>query len=293
MELGTIFAISSALAFAGGQVLVRKATHQSEESFSATAFTVLVGAPIFVLILPLSGEWQELWAFSGRVLALLAMAGIIHFVVARYLFFNCIRLIGANRTAAIARTNVIFSVILGVSLLGESVTVLLVIGAFLIMFGAVMVSVEKVENTFRVPAIGVILGLSSALCASIATVLVRLAMVENSAAYAATFVSYLAAFVIIIGFLLFGKQQRAQIFGQPGSILAVLSIVSILILAGHTMRYMALELITVSVVAPLMATSAVFVFILSLVINRRIDVFNWKVLGGILLVTVGAFLVSY
>jgi len=131
MELGPIFAILAAVFFAGTQVLIRRATHQSDEAFTAMAISLLVGTPIFIFILPITDEWQYLWSFSWRQYVLLGAAGVI-FILTRYLVFNSIRIIGSNRTMAITRTDVIFAIIFGVVLLGESVTVQQICGALLI-----------------------------------------------------------------------------------------------------------------------------------------------------------------
>ncbi len=56
MELGPIFAILAAATFAAPQIMIRRATHQSEESFTAMAVALLVGTPIFIFILPIAGE---------------------------------------------------------------------------------------------------------------------------------------------------------------------------------------------------------------------------------------------
>jgi drug/metabolite transporter (DMT)-like permease len=45
------------------------------------------------------------------------------------------------------------------------------------------------------------------------------------------------------------------------------------------------------VVQPLIGTVVVFTLILSWIVNRRIDIFNWKVIAGIVIVLAGTFLI--
>jgi len=291
IELGPIFAILSAAAFAGPQILIRRATHQSDESFTAMAVSLLVGTPIFILILSITDEWQYLWSFSWQQYVLLGAAGVLRFIVTRYLVFNGVRIIGANRTMAILRTNVIFAVIFGVVLLGESVTIPQICGALLIMSGAVFSSIELSRNTLKIPVSGLLMGLGGALCTAGSSSLIRPVMTTTDAIYAATFISYLTAFIVVLGILLLRKQQRNQILHQSRYNLIVLSAAAILLVIGQLFVFAALKYSPVSVAQPLMGTIVLFTLILSWIVNRRIDIFNWRVIAGIVIVLAGVFLI--
>ena len=291
MELGPVFAILTAACFGAVQVLIRRSTYQSEESFTPVAVSLLVGTPLFIIIVSVSGEWEYLWSFSGQQYALLCAAGLVHFIFARYLFFNSTRIIGANPTVAITRTSVIFAVILGVVFLGESVTTQLIFGALLIMFGAVLSSVEISRSTFKISTQGLLLGLGTALCVAGSAALIRPVMATTDAVFAATFVSYLTAFVIILIVLLLRREQRSQVMQLSRPNLMILIPSAVLLVIGHLFRFSALLHSPVSVAQPLMGTIVIFVLLLSWIFNRRIDVFNWRVVMGIVLVLAGVFLV--
>jgi len=291
MELGSIFAILAAATFAASQILIRRATHHSEESFTAMAVSLLVGTPIFIFLLPIADEWQYVWSFSWQQYVFLGAAGLIQFILTRYLIFNGIRIIGANRTIAITRTNVIFAIFLGVVLLGESVTVQQIFGALLILCGSVLSSIELSRNTLKIATRGLLLSLGAALCFAGSATLIRPVVATTDAIYAATFVSYLTAFVVLLGILLFRKQQRSQILHQSRSNLIVLSAAAILLVIGQLLRFSALKYSPVSVVQPLLGTVVVFTLILSWIVNRKIDVFNRRVIAGIVLVLAGVFLI--
>lgn len=289
MELGPILAILSAVVFAGMVVLIRRGVYQSEESSPAAAISTLVGTPLFLFILPLTGDWNRLWSLSWQGFASLGIAGIMQFVLGRYLLFNAIRLIGANKTIAISRTNILFAVIFGIVFLKESLTTLLVLGILCIMAGAALVSFEKEEEVFRLQTKGVFLVLSGALSVSIASVLIKSAMGEVGSPYVATFISYMAAFLLWT-ILLLQKEQRDQLFQLPRSSLFILSMAAILGLVGQLLRYAALNYSPVSVVQPLIGTVVLFTLFFSFLLNRSIDVFNWRVFLGIVVVVTGTFL---
>ena len=63
------------------------------------------------------------------------------------------------------------------------------------------------------------------------------------------------------------------------------------VLAGQLFRYTALGYSPVSVVQPLIGTSVLFVLLLSFMVNRKIDVFNFRVIIGILVIVLGTFLI--
>ncbi len=292
IELGPVFAVLAAAFFAGVYVLVRRATHQSEESFSALAISLMVGTPLFFIILLISGEWQYLWLFTWQQYILLSAAGVLHFIITRYLYLNSVRIIGANPTVAMLRTSVIFAVVLGVAFLNESVTAWQIAGAVIIMFGAVLSSIEIRRDTFKISALGLLLGLGAGLGTAGSAALIRPVMVTTSAVYAATFVSYLAAFVIVMVVLLFRQQQRYHIWQQSRYDLIILVSVAVLLVVGHIFRFFAFRYSPISIAQPLMGTIVIFVLLFSFMLNRRIDAFNWRVILGIVMVLGSVFLIS-
>ncbi len=291
MELGPLFAILTAAVFAVPQVLVRRVTYQSGESFTPLAVSMLVGTPLFVIIVSLASEWRAFASFTWQQYVLLAAAGLVHLIIARYLFFSATRLIGANPTAAITRTAVIFSVVFGVVFLGETVTGGQVFAAVMIMFGAILTSTEFSRRTFKISARGLIMSLACALCSAGSATLIRPVLTETDAIYAATFVMYLAAFVVLGVVILWRRHRELAILPGNSRDLLLLSVGGVFLVGGHLLRFAALARSPVSIVQPLIATIVLFVLLFSWLLNRRIDVFNWRVLAGIALVLAGVFLI--
>jgi drug/metabolite transporter (DMT)-like permease len=291
MDSGPLFAILTAICFAVPQVLVRRATYQSGESFSALAVTLLVGTPIFVVLVSGFGEWHDFLTFTPAQYALLGAAGLVHLIIARFLFFTSTRLIGANPTAAITRTAVIFSVVFGVVFLGESITGLQVAAALLIMFGAIMTTTEFSRSAFRISTRGLLMSLGTALCSAGSATLIRPVMAETDAIYAATFTMYLSAFVILMVILIASGEYRQRVLRQDGRTGLMLSAGAVFLVLAHLFRFSALQRSPVSIVQPLIATIVLFVLLFSWLLNRRIDVFNWRVIAGIAMVLTGVYLI--
>jgi drug/metabolite transporter (DMT)-like permease len=291
MDFGPLFAILTAATFALTQILVRRATYQSEESFTPLAISLLVGTPVFVLLVTFAGEWKAFVSLTWKQYLLLIAAGLIHLVIARYLFFNSTRIIGANPTAAITRTSVVFSVVFGVFLLGEEITVLQIVAALLIMFGAVLTTTEISRSAFRISTRGLVMGLGTAICSAASATLIRPVMQEVDEIYAPTFIMYLAAFAVISVMLLVNTKQRRAVVRQSKPALLMLSTSAVFLVVGHLFRFTALKYSPVSVVQPLVATIVIFVLLFSWIVNRKIDIFNRQVIAGIIMVLAGVFMI--
>jgi drug/metabolite transporter (DMT)-like permease len=293
VETGFLFAILTAAAFALSQVMIRRATYQSEESFTAVAVSALIGTPIFVILLTVFGEWRELLSFTWSQYILLAAAGLVHLIIARFLFFNSTRIIGANPTVAITRTSIVFSVLFGVVFLSESVTVLQGFAALVIMVGAILTNTEITRTTFRISTKGLLMGFGTAICSATSAALIRPVMQVTDAVYAATFVMYLTAYIAILLILLLSRQQRKFVFHQDRHTFFILALSAVILVAGHLCRFTALQNSPVSIVQPIIATIVIFVLLFSWIANRRIDVFNWRVVAGIIMVLLGVYLIYY
>ena len=293
MDIGLIFAILAAVSFAGNMVYIRKGTLQAGESFTAMTVGVFVGTLLFALSLTFSSGWEKLWSLSGYGLALLGIAGILNFAVGRFLVYSAIRLIGANRTSTLVGTATFYPVILGVLLLNESFTINLGLGVLGIVAGVTLISTRKEEEITKMRGRGIIIGLAGAFCLGMSAVLVKSVIEEVGSPSAAAFVSFMTAALVMGVILLWRKGQRSQLTHLRRAALIPLVIGGIFAAIGQLFRYLALSYSPVSVVIPLISISVLFVFLLSFLLNRRIEVFTWRVFTGMVAIVVGSFLLFY
>jgi len=289
MEIGLIITLLSAVVFAGGNVLTRKGVYHAGESFTGVFISIFVGVLFFALLTLFSGAWHRLLSLSWQGFTLLGVAGIIHFVLGRYLAYDCFRFIGVNRGSVILRSSNFYAVILGILFLKEPVTPFLVLAVLCVTAGVTLVSVERGDEVSKLPSRGVLAGLGGAFCWGTSGVLIKPVIEEIGSPLAAAFISYIAAFLVVAGFL-FGRGQRKQLTQLHREALVPLVISAILIAVAQLLRYLALSYSPVSVVSPLIGTSSLFVFFLSFLLNRNIEVFSWRVFIGIVVTVVGTFL---
>jgi drug/metabolite transporter (DMT)-like permease len=297
MDTGLILALISALSFSAGIVVVRKAAAAAGESFSVTAVSVLIGIPFFGLAVTLAGDWDKVLMVSWQAAALLASAGVIHFIFGRLLGYNSYRLIGANKATVFVQTNRFYTLFFSFLFLGENITFFIIGGVLCMFAGTALTSAEKrTVGTHRekkflsVEMKGILLALAAALCWGITPVLIKPGVEQIGSSIAGAFISYCAAAVVMLG-LLMRQPLRVQLtrLSMVKSILPM-AMAGLFTATGQLLYYTALGKSPASVVTPLISTQVIFIFFLSLLVNRKAEIFSWKVALGMAATLAGTFL---
>jgi len=139
---------------------------------------------------------------------------------------------------------------------------------------------------------GVLAALSAALCWGVAPALIKIGLKEVDSPIVATFISYVAASVII-GASLFYPGNTDKLRRLNRTSLLILIIASVAGAIAQLFRYSALDHSPVSLVAPLAGTDSLFVFPLSFLINRKIEAFGLRIIIGTTAVIAGIFLIFW
>lgn len=298
MEKGLIFAILSAICFAGSTVFIRRGVSKIGESFTAVVVSLSIGLPFFAASAFFSGEWDELWSFSWLGIVALGAAGIIHFVAGRLFFYNSYRLIGANKASAISRTTPFYTLAFGLLFLNESITTSLILGVLCIFTGAILVSTERKsvsketgKGFSKTEVKGILTALGGAACWGISPVIIRAVVKGASSPSAAALVSYVAASIVVA--CLFSRRQHREQVVQLHSFkpLIPLIIAGIFVSVAQLLNYAALIYTPANTVVPLLGTSVLFVFLFSFFLNRNIEVFTLKVTLGLVATVIGTYLI--
>jgi drug/metabolite transporter (DMT)-like permease len=296
MDIGLILALIASVSFAVGIVLIRKSVGEVGKSFVVNAFTTFTGVLFFIVAIFISGEWSALTGISWRALGFLIIVGIIHFIIGRFWAYEAFRLIGANRGTPITQISTALTVVLGWLFLQETLTVYVGLGAACMLAGVFFISQEKSNPAGEPPKSradvlkGILTALGAALCWGITPVLIRPAVQELGSSAASTFVSYAAAGVVILALLL-GKKQRLEFQGLAfKKHIVPMVLAGIFMAAGQLLYFTALGKSPASVVAPLVSVEVLFIYVLSFIINRKSEVFTWKVALGMAAMVSGTFL---
>jgi drug/metabolite transporter (DMT)-like permease len=297
MPTGPILAIISALSFSAGIIVVRRTSAAAGESFSVTVVSIFFGIPFFALAVTLAGDWDKILMISWRALALLASAGVIHFIFGRLLGYSAYRLIGANKATPFIMTNRFYTILFSFLFLGENITGFIIAGVLGMFLGAALTSWEEKSITEKIARKGlstnmkgILLALAAALCWGTTPVLIKPGVEAIGSSVAGAFISYSAAAVVMLG-LLTRRSLRQQVTHQsPVRSLAPMALAALFTSTGQLLYYTALGMSPASVVTPLLSIQVIFIFFLSWLVNRRTEVFSWKVGLGMAATLAGTFL---
>ena len=295
--IGQFFAILTGLGFAASSVFMRQAVYRTRESTTSVFVSILLGTIIFSIVLIISGNANQLTTASWKAISAFAGSGVIIFILGRWLHYHSLRLIGANRGGPLLNSSNIVAVILGVTLMDERFTWSLALGVLFIVTGVVLVSSEStseqtadVASMTRDLAKGVAAGLSAGICYGIGPVLTKFAIEEGNSPYTGIFISYVTAMLLIlIHRMILRKLAEVKLFYKKA--IAPMSLGALSTSIAQLCRYLSLDYISVSIVLPLNSTSTLFTILLSFVINRRIELFTWKIIVGAILVVTGVFFI--
>ena len=296
--VGLLFALFAALGFAFSNIYIRKGMYRSGESYSGVVISLFLGTLIFGLWVFISGKPVQLGSLSWLGVGSLAVAGIIHFLMGRSFSYIGIRLIGTNRAVPVQTCYILIAALLSTIFFREPVTISLVLALLLVSGGIITISRtgKPGEGELALPkgtlTKGILAALGAAVCWGVSPVLIKFGLNELGSAALATFISGVAA-TSIIGVTLFKSENNAKLRRLDRISLAALVLAATATSVAQIARYLALDYGSVVTVVPLTGTYALFIYPLSFLINRQIEVFSPRVIFGGIAVVAGIFLIFW
>jgi drug/metabolite transporter (DMT)-like permease len=238
-----------------------------------------------------------LFSLSLTWFGILALAGIIHFIIGRMLFFTSLRLVGATRAVPVISCSILISALIGTFFLSEPLTLLLAIAILLIVGGIMLVSSggnsdgEQKGVVGGSLAIGILTALGGALCWGVSPVLMKIGLKEIGSPLLALVVAY-GVSSLIVAFSLFCSTNKKKMHKMDSTAIILLVLAVITTSAGMALRMLALDYSPVSVVEPLIgSTHNLFIIPVSFLINRRIEAFELRIAIGTIAIMIGIILI--
>jgi drug/metabolite transporter (DMT)-like permease len=290
--IGSIFALLSAMSFALNSIFLRRAVIKVTDISVGILISVSMAVPLLFLIIAFSGQLQSIRNFTWQGYVWLSLAGVVHFVIGRTLNYKCIQLVGANIANILSRSDILVSVVIGITVLREPLGWGLGIGVFLILTGITLTGLnsqrtqKSYETLYRIPARAFALGLGAGVSWGIAPIFVKLGLEGIGSPVAGAFISFVAATAALCLSLL-NQRTRMSISETSGKAAGLFFMAGLLSFTANFVRYIALKLAPASVVTPLASTVPVFVLIFSFVFNRKLEIFNTRVVIGAISVVIG------
>lgn len=324
---GSILAVLSSAFFALNSATVRRGVLTGSVA-QALAITVPVGVPMFFFGALALGSLGEVLGFSTKDIVMLSAAGIVHFVWGRYCNYRATKAIGSN--ASIPLQNLDFPLKLGLAivLLGEVLTPLRIFGIALIMIGGAIAIPRRRKKKQPAPSAALTIitttaeattqGASAAAPAATAKpvfvpkyvegytfaalsvtgygfspLLIRATLEDASigTSLAGGLISYIAATLVIMALWIKPGQFEHVISVNRTSVKWFL-ISAVFVGLSHMCRYAALAMVPVTVVAPLQRAGSLFRVIFNWILNRHYEIFDPRLLTGILISVLGGVSLS-
>jgi len=276
-------ALASALLSAAGTVLISRGLRRYGP-YTGFWINLAVGTGcVWIAVLFTGGVGRP----SPAGIAYFALAGLIGTVGGRLLRFLSIETVGASISAALINLSPLVASALAIALLGEHVTVPIVVGTLVIVGGTTLLSAGGRGAGVR-PA-QLVLPLMSALCFGVVAVLRKIGL-SGAAPIPGFAVNVTAALVAYTAFLVASRQSALMVCRGRSLVYFVLAGVAENV--GVFLVVAALSLGSVSVVAPLSSVSPVFVLVLSFFFLRGIEILNRRIVAGALLIVTGVYLIT-
>jgi len=276
-------ALIAAVLSAGATIFVRQGLRGSDP-YVGVWINIVVGTIGFWVAAVLTGQ---LTRFTIVGIGLFMLAGLVGTVGGRLLRFVSIEKVGASIATALINLNPLVASLLAVLLLGERVTPTLLLGTFVITTGTVLLSASRSSMGFR--SWHLVFPLLSAFCFGVVAILRKLGLGHMGAVMGAT-VNTTTALLAFAAYAV-GSGNRGTLTCR-GRSLACFVAAGVGENAAVFLNIVALGVGAVSVVAPLYATTPLFVLLLSPVFLRSFERLSGRVVVGTILIVAGVVIIT-
>jgi uncharacterized membrane protein len=306
--LGAILAICSAATFGFNNAAMRRGVLRGTV-FQALSVTVPIGVPLFLLASLVTGQLGNLFGFGWTKTGYLAAAGVLHFVWGRYWNYQSVVAMGANLSGSVQQFSLLASLGFAMVFLDEHLTLPRLLGIALVVGGPFIMTsglrrskgdageadsksggggetpkpVAFQPNLFR----GFVAGFLGMFGYGLSPILVRMGLADNGASLAGGAISYIAATLVLALFILLSGRLY-QSFTIDRTAVKWFTVSGVFVFFAQMFSYLALAIAPVTVVAPIQRLSLVFRISLSTLINREYEVFNTRVVIGMVVSLIGA-----
>lgn len=297
--LGSILGLSSAAAFGANAIITRRGVLRTSSNFIAT-ITIFTGPVFFFMAAWITGDLFKLGEFSWQVYGFFALSGISHFALGRTWAYRSIQLIGANRSNIVTGLNPIVTIVLAMTILKESMTLLMAIGMICTLTGPIFIVLKEqvIPNAHPLKAAvpgkdldrstlyrGVVYGIGSAIFWGSSAIFIKLGLDAGGSPINGSLIAYSAASMTILPSALYNKKHREEILHGDKISFKIALFSGLTTNVAQLLRFLALGFGSVIVVSLVQRTVPLWVVLFGFVFNREYESFSrWVLLGNGLLI---------
>lgn len=225
--------------------------------------------------------------YHVRAVPFFVVSGIIGTAGGRLLRFVSIEKVGASVSASVTNLNPFIATGLAILLLGEQITVAILMGTFVIVLGTVLLSLSGSRVGFRLRHLAY--PFLSASCFGLVAIIRKLGLAQAGPLFGSA-INITTALIVFTTFLLASGQRhtlawngRSTMYFVGAGVAENVSVYLVLV---------ALSLGEVSVVTPLAGTAPLFVLLLTIPFLKGVETLHWRIVVGTILIVLGVFLLT-
>ncbi|WP_338448723.1 EamA family transporter [Niallia oryzisoli] len=317
--IGEILALIAAFSFGCANVMVKKGVGSNSKNNGAF-LSVLITFSLAGIIMLIKGLFQDWSQYTANGIGWFILAGVLTAYIGRTLLFTSIQHLGSVRASTLKRLNSLFTVLIGVLFLHESMNFMVFFGMLLIFASSSFLMYETIisnrrlknetaaaneskivksetenvskRNWFKrfklVASLGYMYGVVSALAYSVGYVVRKEGLKEIPDPFFGTMIGALVGILIFIMISLFKKTFQHSIvstFTQSHPWLIAAGVATSL---GQILYFSALTYSNVSRVAIITSTDVIFTLILSAFIFKTHEGITKTVYLAAVIAMVGA-----
>lgn len=284
--IGIISALLSAVASAFSIILVRRNSVRSN-SFSISFIITSVG---ILVLWPLAFVMLSEERVNSSSFLLFALSGALSPGIVRLFYYRGLRKLGASVNSSVFSIYPLYSALLGIMLLGETLSGMNWVGIIFIAFGVTFIQLGNWsgDGGGRAGAKSLIFPVLGGVTIAVGNVIGKYALNISDAPVLGIAVAYTFSLLPFMVILLFSSPTRRELrlkrdirfFWGAGIGQAVCWVLT----------FTALHFEQVSVVNPLVSTEPLFVIFFAYFLLREIEHVSKKVIAGVVLTVVGVVL---
>ena len=303
--VGNILGLGSAAAFGVSWIVTRRGVLRASSNYVAT-ISVFAGPFFFATVAIITGDLFRLSQFPWGFYLYMALSGVVHFALGRTWTYRSIQLIGATRSNVVISLNPIVTVILGMIVLQETVTPIMVVGIVFTLASplAVLVTEPTVSgNTLsgvKIPGReldrptlykGFFYGIGGCLFWGSSAIFVKLGLEDGGSPIVGSLIAYLSASIVILPFSTLNRGYREELLHGDRNSLRIALFSGLITNIAQLMRYIAIGLGSAIVVSLMLRTAPLWTLLFSFIFNREYESFSRGVLLGNALLIAGTLLI--
>jgi DME family drug/metabolite transporter len=285
--IGIVLALLSSVSFSLSQILTRKNLDKSNSLYISLTLTIMGN----IILWPLALAFTDLNTVNPTGLLFFVVAGLLAPGIARLFYVKGVETVGISANASIFATYPIYTSIIAILLLGETLTIENWVGLACTIAGVIFVgrtlNNKSHKMTTKKASVVPIVG---SLALAFSQIIRKDGLNLYNEPLLGVALGYTTALIVYILVAMFSRnsnitafsRQDLKLFWKPGVGIA----------AGWLLSFLALSKEMVSIVTTILQTELLFILLFSYLFLRQLEKLSLKLAASAALIVIGVILIS-